>query len=237
MLPAGPATSCPAREARGATMGGRDTAATAPNPPVHMPGGRAAEGRGAEGAPSGIATDGRKDGRGLTQPSPPPQPRATPPGRHPTMATPRLPGGPAPGPATRSPAPPPAPLWPVAHFAGEDDIVFPAGRLDRSLPDHEVVLNLASGVVLEVGDGRHALAPGDAYPTPPFARSTVQSYAAISNWWNQALTNKTDLRTAMHQAAQQVNTLQQVAAKVEGEHLEKLFPTTGPTMAAVQPGL
>jgi AraC-like DNA-binding protein len=66
------------------------------------------------------------------------------------------------------PSPPTAARpWPVVHFAGEDDIVFPAGRWDRTLEDFELVVNLGEGVTLEVAGERHVLRPGDAFVLRP----------------------------------------------------------------------
>jgi multiple sugar transport system substrate-binding protein len=90
-----------------------------------------------------------------------------------------------------------------------------------------------------VGAFAQAVRNDEAYPTPPFARATAQAYALISQQWNLALGQKADLRTAMQQAAMQVDALEALASDRDrrAASLAKAFPTQGPEVAAVPAGV
>ncbi len=64
-------------------------------------------------------------------------------------------------------------LWPVVHFAGEDDAVSPAGRWDRMLDDFEIIINIGDAFTLELGDGRQVVSWGDVCVLRPRERHAL----------------------------------------------------------------
>ncbi len=53
-------------------------------------------------------------------------------------------------------------LWPLIRYAGEDDVVSPSGRWDRTLEDFEVLVNVGDAFTLALGDMKQCVCCGDA---------------------------------------------------------------------------
>jgi AraC-like DNA-binding protein len=71
-------------------------------------------------------------------------------------------------------AAPAAALWPVVDCAGEDDVLFPAGRWDRTLDEFELAVTLNGGEWLVLGARRVLLGPGDALYLRPGQRHVLE---------------------------------------------------------------
>ena len=72
-----------------------------------------------------------------------------------------------------------------------------------------------------------------------FSYATPASYGIIGKWWQMVVDRKVDAQGGMTQAQDQVNALQRAGGEREGAAAAtaKAFPTQGPTIAAVTPGL
>ena len=80
---------------------------------------------------------------------------------------------------------------------------------------------------------------GYAYPTLFFEYAASQASTLVDNWLGQITGGKVSAQEGMTQLANQINALEQVAATETSQAgtMAKQFPSTGPAIAAVQPGL
>lgn len=80
---------------------------------------------------------------------------------------------------------------------------------------------------------------GYAYPTLFFEHAASQASTLVDNWLGQIISAKVTAQEGMTQLANQVNALEVAAAAETSQAgaVAKAFPSNGPAIAAVQPGL
>ena len=80
---------------------------------------------------------------------------------------------------------------------------------------------------------------GYCYPTIFYKYQAVQATNVVNNWCQQIFTKKVSPEIGLQQMQDQLNAMESAGAQelTAGASAEKLFPTTGPRMAGVQPGL